>query len=253
MKGGLFFKRTTQGMGLLLYVLFISPFLMVALVHFLIKRGQDTSLYVRAVYRVPLLYEFHNRIFTFPIWEQNFLNLPALPGRTLHLGCGTGFGAGIIESKARETVHLDLKARFVHYGVRRNKMKCAVAGDAYYLPFKEKSFDRIVIPVAFHHFLDHGSLFRELKRVMNAEGLTLIFDPVSIRPKENKVANTFHDGPIWIFDYKGILKRTSPILEKNGLEVRGVTCFRPLSLQNYNLVYPMRDMILELGKKTQQP
>jgi hypothetical protein len=75
---------------------------------------------------------------------------------------------------------------------------------------------------------------------------------VSIRPRENKIANTFHDGLIWLFDHKGILKTTASILEKNGLEVRRVTYFRPLSLQNYNLVYPMRDMILELGAKVQR-
>jgi ubiquinone/menaquinone biosynthesis C-methylase UbiE len=249
--GRLVFKRTIQGMGLLCYVLVICPFLIISLIHYLIKKGKQPSLYVRAVYRVPLLYEFHNRIFTFPVWEQNFLHLPALPGRTLHLGCGTGFGAGIIEQKALETVHMDIKARFVHYGVKKKKLKCAVTGDAYRLPFKEKSFDRIVIPVAFHHLLDHASLFAELKRVMQAEGLTLIFDPVSIRPRESRVANTFHDGLIWIFDHQGILKTTASILEKNGLEVRSVTYFRPFSLQNYNLVYPMKDMILELGAKAQ--
>jgi ubiquinone/menaquinone biosynthesis C-methylase UbiE len=250
--GRLVFKRTIQGMGLLFYVLLICPFLIISLFHYLIKKGKEPSLYVRAVYRVPLLYEFHNRIFTFPVWEQNFLQLPALPGRTLHLACGTGFGAGIIEQKALETVHLDIKERFVHYGVKRKKLTCAVTGDAYRLPFKKKSFDRIVIPVAFHHLLDHASLFAELKRVMQNEGLTLIFDPVSIRPRESKVANTFHDGLIWIFDHKGILKTTAPILEKNGLEVRSVTYFRPFSLQNYNLVYPMKDMILELGAKAQR-
>jgi ubiquinone/menaquinone biosynthesis C-methylase UbiE len=250
--GRLVFKRTIQGVGLLFYVFLISPFLIVSLCHYLITKGKDTSLYVRAVYRIPLLYEFHNRIFTFPVWEQNFLHLPSLPGRTLHLGCGTGFGAGIIEQKALETVHMDIKERFVHYGVKRKKLKCAVTGDAYKLPFKGKSFDRIVIPVAFHHLLDHASLFAELKRVMKDEGLTLIFDPVSIRPKESKVVNTFHDGLIWIFDHKGILKATASLLEKNGLEVRSVAYFRPVSLQNYNLVYPMRDMILELGEKTQR-
>jgi hypothetical protein len=105
-------------MGLLFCVLLISPFLIVSLFHYFLKRRDETSLYVRAVYRVPLLYELHNRIFTFPVWEQNFLHLPSLPGRTLHLGCGTGFGAGIIERKARETVHMDIKERFVHYGVK---------------------------------------------------------------------------------------------------------------------------------------
>lgn len=249
MKGRKLLKRTVQGLGLLLYVILISPFLLISLFHYLLKRGRDTSLYARVIYSVPLLYEIHNRIFTFPIWEENFLHLPPLPGRTLHLACGTGFGARIIEGKAFETIHMDIKESFIHYGMKKKKMKWAVTGDVYRLPFKENSFDRVVIPVAFHHLLDHGSLFSETRRVMKEGGLTLIFDPVSIRPKESKIVNTFHDGPIWVFDHNGILRSMAPIIEEIGFEVKKVTCFRPFSLQNYNLIYPMKDMILELGEK----
>lgn len=242
--------RSIQALGLLLYLVLLSPFLLVALLHFVLTGARRESLYARAVYRVPLLYEIHNRIFTFPIWEDNFRSLPPLPGRTLHLACGTGFGAGVIETRASETVHLDIQASFLRFGKRLNRMRRVVAGDAYRLPFRAASFDRIVVPVAFHHLLDHRALFAEAKRVMREGGRLLIFDPVSLRPRRSRVMNSFHDGPIWIFDRQGILDSTGPLLEANGLELRNVHAFRPISLQNYNVVYPMMDMILEVAGRS---
>jgi SAM-dependent methyltransferase len=249
MRAGHLLTRALQATALIAWVALLSPFLFVSLAHFVATQGRRESLYARAIYRSPLLYEIHNRVFTFPIWQENFHHLPALPGRTLHLACGTGFGAHIIEEKAAETVHMDIQLRFLRVGKRWRRMRQVVAGDAYLLPFRSGSFDRVVVPVAFHHLLDHPRLFAEMKYVLAKGGLVLIFDPVSIRRRKSRIMNSFHDGRIWIYDQDGLVRRTRELAAVSGFEVKSTRCFRPLSVQNFNLIYPMKDMIMVLGAK----
>ncbi len=249
MKAAVVGKRILQGLGLLCFVACLAPFLLVSLAHFLWYRCSRESLYSCTVYAMPLLYELHNRLFTFPAWEANFQHLPDLPGHTLHLACGTGFGAGVIETKSTSTTHLDINFRFVRYARRCRRLHRTVVADAGRLPFGDGCFDTVVIPVAFHHMADHSALLLESSRVLKPGGRICIFEPVSLKERPCKRMNSFHDGLIWIFDRRGILDRTAPLLQRNGLELQQVACFRSLSLQNFNPVYPMTDLLMTLGRR----
>ena len=242
-------KRLFQGIGLCIYLLIVAPFIFMTFIHYAAGGFKKESVYSKMVYKYALLYELHNKIFTFPIWEDNFKNIPSFSGKILHLACGTGFGARIIETKGTHVIHMDMNLRFLLFGKAKKRMKNVVAGDVYHLPFKGEYIDRVILPVAFHHILNHELLFSEIKRVLKKDGKIIILEPVSVKKKRMSVMNSFHDGRIWILDQNSILKKIKPLLEKNKLQIESVRTFRPYSLQNYNIVYPMKDMILEISRK----
>lgn len=239
-------------LGLLLIVPAALPFLAAAYLAFAgcsLFLKNPRSPYDRLIDRYPLLYEIHSRFFNFPLLEDTFHNIPPARGRVLHLACGTGLGAKIIRSGNPQVTELDMNVKRLRYGVEKLRLQRPVAGDAAALPFRENTFDVIVLPVSLHHIMDLDGLFRECERVMSADGRFLIYDPASLRRRTFGVWNTFHDGPIWIFDRVTLVREIGLLAARRGLKIGSVRYYRQPSLQNYNLVYSMCDVLVELVRE----
>lgn len=235
--------------ALIIYLFLILPFIAISLIVFILSRfisPNKTSLYVKLINKVPVLYEIHTLICTYPVWEKRFNDVPLPTGRVLHLACGTGLGAITMSSKANTLIGLDINSKFLLYGKQRGRLKNPVAGSVYLLPFKNRQFDRVIILVSLHHLHSLSLLFLECKRVMNKNATLTIFDPVSIKNRSKSLWNTFHDGIIWKFDKDTIQKEIKEHAKKCNFEIVLVRFFRSRSLQNFNLFYNMCDIVIQL-------
>ncbi len=230
----------------------VSPLLILSgllfALEWLVGRRKRRSLYVSSVYRWPLLYELHSRVCTFPVWDDTFENIGGLQGLVLYLACGTGNGTGILERAGARLVCMDLNERFVRYGTGHRTLRRALVGDAYALPFRSQSFDNVVIAVSLHHLLDVEKVLGECSRVVRAGGSIVLYDPVSLKRRACRIANTFHDGPIWIFDCESLRAAVAGAAGRLGLEISDVSFFRPPSVQNFNPVYPMAEVRVALRR-----
>ncbi len=232
MRGNRIRLRPLSGLGLALFVVVLSPFLLFSsllfLLNYLVRRPGPRSLYVAWVYRSPWLYELHSRICTFPVWDDSFENIGILNGRVLYLACGTGNGAAIMRRNGARLVCADLNQSFLRYGARRKDLPRPVTADAYALPFRRDCFDHIVIAVSVHHLLDIERLMEECERVVRVTGSIIIYDPVSLRPRPCRISNTYHDGPIWIFDRDSLPAKLTEEAHRLGLNVGPVSFFGPV-------------------------
>jgi len=241
--------NTLITIALIIYFFLILPFIAVSLIVFIPSRfisPSKESFYVKLINKVPVLYEIHTLICTYPVWEKRFNNVPLPTGRVLHLACGTGLGAITISSKANMLIGLDINRKFLLYGKQRGRLKNPVAGSVYLLPFKNRQFDSVIILVSLHHLHSLSSLFFECKRVMNKNAALTIFDPVSLKNRTKSLWNTFHDGIIWKFDKDTIQKEVREQAKKCNFKIVSVRFFRTRSLQNFNLFYNMGDIVIQL-------
>jgi SAM-dependent methyltransferase len=60
-----------------------------------------------------------------------------------------------------------------------NPTLALTAGDAEHLPYKDRSFDRVICNGTAHHFLDQDSAFRELYRVLVPGGTLVLYEPIA--------------------------------------------------------------------------
>jgi len=110
-------------------------------------------------------------------------------GRVLDLGCGTGYGSGILLEKAMEVVGIDLSDEAIEYANEKYKSQGLefLAGDVTNLQFENDSFDAVVCFEVVEHIENAGTLLDEVSRVIKDEGLFIVSTPngaviVSSRP-----------------------------------------------------------------------
>ncbi len=95
--------------------------------------------------------------------------------RVLELGCGAGQGLGLLASKARLVVGSDytwslVRQAAVHYGTRLPLLQA----DAQALPFREGSFDLVILFEAIYYVPDADRFVAEARRVLAPGGTLLV-------------------------------------------------------------------------------
>ncbi len=104
----------------------------------------------------------------------NLLEAYCRPETTImDLGAGAGRGKPQFYSprgKGRFVVGLDIDS-----GIRENKIvDCKVIGSAYFLPFKENSFDLIYADYVLEHIDKPDAFVGEIRRVLRKEGCFIV-------------------------------------------------------------------------------
>jgi demethylmenaquinone methyltransferase/2-methoxy-6-polyprenyl-1,4-benzoquinol methylase len=94
----------------------------------------------------------------------------------LDAGGGTGRIAASLFGEGRKVFVADLSFQMLRQAFRKNGLRCS-ACDVRLLPFLDKSFDRIIIVDAFHHFADQPVALSELWRVLRPGGMLMIEEP----------------------------------------------------------------------------
>ncbi len=123
-----------------------------------------------------LIAKFYDRGTEFMVNEElvQLLDLGA-QFSLLDVGGGTGRVAAALRNKVRSVVVADPSAGMLHYAKKKGLITVCTPGE--HLPFKENSFDRIIMVDAFHHVRNQSQTADELWRAITPGGRILIIEP----------------------------------------------------------------------------
>jgi ubiquinone/menaquinone biosynthesis C-methylase UbiE len=113
----------------------------------------------------------------------------------LDVACGTGMVACAFAEIARQVSGIDLTSAMLEQAKllaqQRNLSNLAwYQGEIEALPFSDNSFSVVLSRYAFHHFLNPGSVIREMSRVCNPGGKIMIIDAI-LPPEKIDAYNRF--------------------------------------------------------------
>jgi len=92
-------------------------------------------------------------------------------GSVLDLACGTGILFPFLKEHFKTVVGLDYSLPMLKVAGKKNCPNCyRVRGDALRLPFREKSFDTVVVSLGLRHFPDIDRALEEIRRVLKEGG-----------------------------------------------------------------------------------
>jgi ubiquinone/menaquinone biosynthesis C-methylase UbiE len=161
------------------------------------------SIVSRIIDKSAFLYDLSVFLVHFGARGKRYELIPRSGGRLLEIGCGTGKSS----LRANDNMHVDINPKFLKRGLRKKRFSNAICASAYHLPFKENTFDSILVPDTFHHLILHHELFRECRRTLKDNNARLcIFDPVKVKNGTNKLQSTA-DGITWNFTLQGLCNR----------------------------------------------
>lgn len=93
----------------------------------------------------------------------------------LEMACGTGQGLGYLSTKARSVVGGDISRDLLviarrHYGAQISLQQC----DALHPPFRDATFDCVILMEALYYLSDLPRFFQECRRLLKPRGRLLI-------------------------------------------------------------------------------
>ena len=106
---------------------------------------------------------------------QKLIDLPA-GGSLLDVGGGTGRVAQVFSNIAGLIIVADLSLGMLRQVYPKPGLK-PICSFSEFLPFPDKSFDRVVMVDALHHVCDHQATAGELWRVLKPGGQIVIEEP----------------------------------------------------------------------------
>ncbi|HEC38333.1 hypothetical protein LCGC14_1324870 [marine sediment metagenome] len=141
--------------------------------------------------------------------------------KVLELGCSGGF----LTQQLGKVTAIDTSKEMLKITKKRNPNAKVLEADMFSLPFKDKSFDKIVTMRVWTHLnkKDLGSALKESKRVLKSGGV-LIFDSEE-RNWIRKFINFFYKRIFKITGFKiyqHSLKKLKTIIEENGFTLERV-------------------------------
>lgn len=135
-----------------------------------------------------------------PYWGEHAARyvfaLPFVEERAvLDIACGTGYGIGLMQTKAAFVCGADVDAD----AAKAAKSECAENSGALLasgaaIPFADASFDVVTSFETLEHLHERRAFLRELHRVLRSDGILLLSTPNAnySQPIDGKPANPFH-------------------------------------------------------------
>ena len=122
-------------------------------------------------------------------WQRELVKDLEKPGVVLDLACGTGEIAALISDRADFVIGLDYSLPMLKVARKKLPEIPFIRGDALNLPFKENSFDTVLVSLGLRHFDNNDRALREIKRILKPGGIVRILE-VSI-PRNPLLKNLF--------------------------------------------------------------
>jgi SAM-dependent methyltransferase len=139
----------------------------------------------------------------------------------LEAGCGEGYGAALLASRASRVLALDADNGAVAHVVRSYPGLGAVAGDLHQLPLRSAGVDVVCCLQVIEHSPDQAGLLREAARVLRPGGRLLVSTPNrhTFSPGRNAPLNPFHTRELSPAEL-------AELLDFTGFEVRELSAVR---------------------------
>lgn len=133
---------------------------------------------------IPFIYDFFQFILGLPIMdsvlkkEVDKVNV-ADSSFILDLGGGTGLHKRLFQNN-QKYVCIDLNFNKIRRSIAHYKSEFSAVADGLKIPFKDRTFDFILLTAVTHHLPDEllPLLFGEIQRVIKEGGNLLLYDPV---------------------------------------------------------------------------
>ena len=135
-----------------------------------------------------------------PYWGEHAARyvyaMPFVENKTvLDIACGTGYGIGLLRSKAKFVTGVDIDPA----AAREAKLECGdnasvLLGNGLGLPFQDAGFDVITSFETLEHLHERNQFLAELRRVLRPGGMLVLSTPYAnyTQPLNGKPANQFH-------------------------------------------------------------
>lgn len=135
-----------------------------------------------------------------PYWGEHAARyvyaMPFVENKTvLDIACGTGYGIGLLRSKAKFVTGVDIDPA----AAREAKFECGdnasvLLGNGLGLPFHDAGFDVITSFETLEHLHERNQFLAELRRVLRPGGMLVLSTPNAnyTQPLNGKPANQFH-------------------------------------------------------------
>lgn len=142
----------------------------------------------------------------FRIWPSVKLLLDALPPYSIVLDIGCGNGKNMLYRQDLRTTGIEKSEELCR--ICRNRGLNVIQGDALSLPFKENTFDAVIMIAVIHHIPpeEHPQVLKEIQRVLKPGGRALITNWAVEQPSNSK--RTFTRG-LNMVEWKG--KEDNPL------------------------------------------
>lgn len=136
-------------------------------------------------------------IFLQHLFAYEFAKKMIYPGSSiLEIGCGSGYGAGLLSETASGVIGLDVDKEAVDYSNEKyGTKKCIFKQyDGTGIPFADNTFDAAVSFQVMEHIADDDNYVSEIHRVLKQGGMFLITTPNRLirLKKGQKPFNRFH-------------------------------------------------------------
>ncbi len=135
-----------------------------------------------------------------PYWGEHAARyvfaLPFVENKTvLDIACGTGYGIGLLRSRARFVTGVDIDTVAANEARREcGENGSVLLGNGLGLPFGDGSFDVITSFETFEHLHERAQFLSELRRVLDRGGSLILSTPNAnyTLPVNGKPSNPFH-------------------------------------------------------------
>ena len=120
--------------------------------------------------------------------------LPYCTGTVLEAGCGEGYGAGLIATRAERVLALDYDAPTTEHVARRYPDVTVARANLAQLPLRDGSIDVIAHFQVIEHLWDQAWFLAECRRVLAPGGRLLVTTPnrLTFTPDSDTPLNPFH-------------------------------------------------------------
>ncbi|RUM42930.1 MAG: hypothetical protein DSY35_04445 [Desulfurobacterium sp.] len=109
-------------------------------------------------------------------WQRELVKGLGNLGVTLDLACGTGEVAFLVKGRAKVVIGLDYSMSMLKVAKRKLPEIPFLRGDALNLPFKDASFDTVLVSLGLRHFGNTERALEEIRRVLKEGGRVRVLE-----------------------------------------------------------------------------
>ena len=102
--------------------------------------------------------------------------------KILEIGCGTGFFSSKFKKRGIEPICLDISMDLLNHAKNKGSNLNFIQADAENLPFKDNTFDAIIVISVLHH-LDIKVALTAFKNALKKDGLIIFSEPNMLNPQ----------------------------------------------------------------------